>query len=313
MANLRFSPMKTFYPTGDELLAADRDQLAETVLRHLKTYEGGGTVHQPVGGFNRDYYIAVMEGKPKYLGPLPAQPEYGDKQPQVSRRIQEAWQRLVTAGYLMPNTEQPVADWHVITTEGEELLSKLNRYDRWEQIGVDLVKLDLANGGRQFVGGPPTVRRQAIEWVRTKEGQAMLPAGKRAGANNAASFIADSRIDELRKLTSPDYDFQKLIRLCEELNSSYDNGNYHATAMLTRAVLDHVPPIFGKSNFVEVANNYGGQSFKATMQHLDKASRKVSDDHLHGQIRKKDTLPTPQQVWCGQQLDVLLAEIVRIM
>jgi hypothetical protein len=50
MTNQRFSPMKAFYPTADVLLAADRDQLAETVLRHLKTYEGGGTVHQPVGG-----------------------------------------------------------------------------------------------------------------------------------------------------------------------------------------------------------------------------------------------------------------------
>jgi hypothetical protein len=303
--------MKAFYPTADELLASDRDQLAETVLRHLKSYEGGGTVHQPVGGFNRSYYIQTMDGTIRMLGPLPTTPEYGDKQPQVSRRVQEAWQRLVTTGYLMHNPGQPNSDWHVITTEGEELLSILNRFERWEQIGVDLVKQDLAAGGRQFVGGPPTVRQQAIEWVRMKEGQAMLPAGKHPGTNNAASFIAESRIEEIRNLASPDFDFQKLIRLCEELNSSYHEGNLYATAMLTRALLDHVPPIFGKKTFTEVANNYGGQSFKATMQHLDNASRKVSDDHLHGQIRKKDTLPTPQQVWCGQQLDVLLAEIVR--
>jgi hypothetical protein len=29
-------------------------------------------------------------------------------------------------------------------------------------------------------------------------------------------------------------------------------------------------------------------------------------------IRQSETLPTPQQVSCGQQLDMLLAEIVRI-
>ena len=140
----------------------------------------------------------------------------------------------------------------------------------------------------------------------------MLLAGKRAGSKDGSSFIADSRIDELRNLASPEFDFQKLIRLCEELNSSYDSGNLYATAMLTRAVLDHVPPIFEKKNFDEVASNYGGKSFKNTMQHLNSASRNVADTHLHQQIRKREALPTPQQVYCGQQLDVLLEEIIRM-
>ena len=52
---MRFSPLKTFFPTADQVLAADPDRLGETLLRHLKTYEGCGTVHQSVGGFNRDY------------------------------------------------------------------------------------------------------------------------------------------------------------------------------------------------------------------------------------------------------------------
>ena len=52
--------------------------------------------------------------------------------------------------------------------------------------------------------------------------------------------------------------------------------------MLTRGLLDHVPPIFGKAKFNEVANNYsgGGRSFKETMHHLENASRKVADAHL---------------------------------
>jgi hypothetical protein len=119
----------------------------------------------------------------------------------------------------------------------------------------------------------------------------------------------------LRELASSEFDFQKLVRLCEELNSSYDNGNYYATAMLTRGVLDHVPPLFGHKTFAEVANNYsgGGRSFKEAMQHLEGAARKISDGHLHMPIRKSETLPTPQQIYCGSQIDVLLAEIVRIM
>jgi hypothetical protein len=62
-----------------------------------------------------------------------------------------------------------------------------------------------------------------------------------------------------------------------------------------------------------VANNYaGGKSFKAIAHHLENMTRKVADAHLHMAIRNSETLPTAQQVNAGQELDVLLAEIVRI-
>ncbi len=132
---------------------------------------------------------------------------------------------------------------------------------------------------------------------------------------NGSAMIAESRLVELRSLVSTDFDFRKVVRLCEEINSSYGMQNYYATAMLIRGLLDHVPPVFGLKAFSEVANNYagGGRSFKETMHHLENASRKVGDAHLHMPIRKSETLPTGQQVNCGQQLDVLLSEIVRIM
>ena len=104
------------------------------------------------------------------------------------------------------------------------------------------------------------------------------------------------------------------MRLCEEINSAYALQSYYATAMLIRGLLDHVAPVFGFKTFSEVANNYagGGRSFKETMHHLENAARKIGDAHLHIPIRKSETLPTAQQVNCGQQLDVLLSEIVRI-
>ena len=143
-----------------------------------------------------------------------------------------------------------------------------------------------------------------------KESQA-----KAAGASSGQlTLIADSRLAELQKLVSSDFDFRKLIRLCEELNTAYREGCYFATAMLMRGLLDHVPPLFGQASFKEVANNYGGggKSFKDTMHHLENAARKVADAHLHMPIRKSETLPTAQQVNFAAQLDVLLAEIVRI-
>jgi hypothetical protein len=131
---------------------------------------------------------------------------------------------------------------------------------------------------------------------------------------DGSTIVADSRLVELRSLVSVDFDFRKLIRLCEEINSTFGLQCYYATAMLIRGLLDHVPPIFGYKTFSEVANNYagGGKSFKETIHHLENASRKVGDAHLHMPIRKSETLPTAQQVNCGQQLDVLLSEIVRI-
>lgn len=255
----------------------------------------------------------MLENQNKGLGPRPPGYEYGTRQAEVTRRVMEAWNWLDKQCLLMPDPS--CQGWHVISTEGKELLSKLARFEKWEKYGPDAIKMDLVNGGRRLVGGTSVVRDLAWEWVRMKEGQAMMPARKHAGSSGGSSFIADSRIDELRKLSSPAFDFQKLIRLCEELNSSYNNGNYYATAMLTRGVLDHVAPLFGKSSFAEVANNYsgGGRSFKETMHHLENSARKIGDMHLHVPIRKSETLPTPQQVYCASQLDVLLSEIVRIM
>lgn len=131
----------------------------------------------------------------------------------------------------------------------------------------------------------------------------------------ALPLISETRLHELRTISVSRLDLRKLIRLCEEINIAYCEECYYATAMLTRAMLDHVPPVFGCSSFSEVTNNYsgGGKSFKETMHHLENAARKIADAHLHMRMRESEALPTAQQVNCGQQLDVLLAEIVRIV
>ena len=157
--------------------------------------------------------------------------------------------------------------------------------------------------GRQRAPGlrPPEVR---IEYspVRPAEG-------------TSSTLVSEKRLAELRVLKPPGFDLQKLIRLCEELNTSFDQGCYLATVMLTRAVLDHVPPIFGMENFREVASNYGGggTSFKGTMERLERTARKIADGYLHVPIRASETLPTHQQVNFGAELDTLIAEIIRVL
>lgn len=126
------------------------------------------------------------------------------------------------------------------------------------------------------------------------------------------SYINVSRVQELQVLSRRAFDFQRLIKLCEELNDAFERGNYLSAGLLVRVIIDHIPPIFGKQNFTEVANNYGGDSFKQSMQHLNISSRKIADSLIHTQIRRSETLPTSNQVDFTNDLDRLLEEIIRV-
>lgn len=126
-------------------------------------------------------------------------------------------------------------------------------------------------------------------------------------------YVDKSRITELQRISST-FDVSKLVALCTELNTCWRGGAVHAVAALVRSIIDHVPPIFQVKTFGEVANNYpGSKSFKDSMQHLAVSARKIGDAHLHTQIRRSEVLPTPTQVDFSRDLDVLLAEIVRIL
>lgn len=132
---------------------------------------------------------------------------------------------------------------------------------------------------------------------------------------NLKKYYVDlSRIEELKSIKSSHFDLTKLITLCEELNIANQNKCYLSIAMLTRSVINHVPPIFSSKTFKEIVNNYkGSKSFKESMEHLENSMRKISDSHLHTTIRKKETLPNFVQVDFSSDLDVLLSEIVRIL
>lgn len=126
-------------------------------------------------------------------------------------------------------------------------------------------------------------------------------------------YVNTDRITELKSLKNVTFSVTKLIRFCEELNIAFYYESYLSTTMLVRAIIDHVPPIFTKSTFIEVANNFGTKSFKDSMKNLNSSSRKISDSHLHTQIRRKEVLPNSNQVDFTNDLDVLLAEVYRIL
>ena len=129
-----------------------------------------------------------------------------------------------------------------------------------------------------------------------------------------SNFVDPDRIIELETLEATRFDLSRLVQICKELNICYSQQCYYATVMLARSILDHIPPIFNMGSFGEIANNYSGtKSFKASMRHLENSSRAIADASLHTQIRNRETLLTATQVNFSNDLDVLLAEIVRLL
>ena len=127
-------------------------------------------------------------------------------------------------------------------------------------------------------------------------------------------YVDKSRLGELGKTTKKEFDLSKLMRMLYEINICHKSECYFGVILLVRAIIDHVPPIFGYRTFSEVANNYSGsKSFKESMKHLEESCRHIADQHLHCQIRKTEVLPNRTQVEFRNDIDVLLAEVVRIL
>jgi hypothetical protein len=117
---MAFRPLKSFFPTADELLRQNLPTLGRILLMHLKSYEGLHTVYQHAG-LNRGYFRAMLENRNVGLGPLPKEPEYGTHQAEVTKRMMEAWNWLERQGFLIRNDQQ-VDDWFIISSEGEKYL-----------------------------------------------------------------------------------------------------------------------------------------------------------------------------------------------
>ena len=127
-------------------------------------------------------------------------------------------------------------------------------------------------------------------------------------------FIDSDRIDELTEINSKSsFDLNGLIRLCEEVNLCFNEECYIAVIMLTRAIIDHIPPIFGESNFKEVYGHHGSKSFREHMNHLNNSMQKIADSYLHTHVRTEESLPNKTHVNYSQGLNVLLSEIIRII
>lgn len=137
---------------------------------------------------------------------------------------------------------------------------------------------------------------------------------KTQGADKGrTAYIDKNTLLRLTKIENKNFDLNRLISFCSELDDNYSLEDYHSCAMLLRAILDHIPPIFGKKNFDDVCAQYGGKSFKDIMKPLNKTAKKIGDDYLHTQISKKVLVTTKTQVDFQANLDTLLNEVAAIL
>lgn len=137
---------------------------------------------------------------------------------------------------------------------------------------------------------------------------------KKPFKNNSITYIEQSRIDELLSIKSKKYDLSKLISLCNELNQCSTIGSIIAVAGLQRTIINHIPPIFGFNDFGQVLAQYKtGKSVKKNMERLLNSMKNISDNHLHSPITNADSLPNMTQVDFSNDLDVLLAEVCKIL
>ena len=123
-------------------------------------------------------------------------------------------------------------------------------------------------------------------------------------------YIDSSVIEVLNKIKNQKYDLSKVIQFCEEINGAFSSGYFLSTSLLIRALLNHIPPIFGQKTFAQVVAQ-SSKSRKELFKPLEEVARGVADLHTHDTIRHKESLPTRKQLEVFQpSIEILLQEIV---
>ena len=131
---------------------------------------------------------------------------------------------------------------------------------------------------------------------------------KRILSNN--SFVEEEVLTKLKKIKNPNFDLSKLIRFIEELNDAYKYGNYLSSILVLRAIINHIPPIFGLSAFSQIVA-HSPKSIKSILARLEDEARPIADLHNHMMIRKLEHLPTKSQIEpYKSSLEILLNEII---
>ncbi|RWO40429.1 MAG: hypothetical protein EOS11_19705 [Mesorhizobium sp.] len=122
-------------------------------------------------------------------------------------------------------------------------------------------------------------------------------------------YVDASTISAMGELSHPEFDFSRLIQMCRELNTAHQSECHISVIFLVRAIIDHIPPIFGENSFAVAANKLP-HSKKKTFLNLQNSSRNIADSYLHQHIRRRENQPTATEVNFSQDLSVVLGEVI---
>lgn len=128
------------------------------------------------------------------------------------------------------------------------------------------------------------------------------------------SYVSSIIFNDLKVLVgSSKLNCEKLISLIDELNAAYANERPYSALALVRAIIDHIPPVFGFTKFSEVQNNWTwGRTDKSYMSKLSDF-RATADDVLHRQISPSVDLigmeDLPPRTWLNRLLQECVQQL----
>lgn len=143
--------------------------------------------------------------------------------------------------------------------------------------------------------------RQVI-FARGSAGQAWRPAPGQPGPYIDAAVAAGLAA----KAAALGFNPAKLTRLISELNDNYSRRNAYAAHALLRALLDHIPPMLGCTDFKAAASSHSWSRTDRSYARKLADFKLQADDALHRQISFKTDLlgmdDMPPRVWVNRIL-----------
>jgi hypothetical protein len=181
--------------------------------------------------------------------------------------------------------------WQV--TVGDEGITPYAGTESLEKYVERTVELVLAASTRSAPAPPPA---SAVPTLDVFGVVAPLMRSVADPPQNGGSYVKVELIDELEQLEGVGWDLTKLVAMLRELNDNVAAGNPYASLALCRAIIDHVPPIFGQAMFSAVVSQVSMS--RTDKQHLKLLAdnRCVSDDVLHRHVSQQPDLIEMQDV-----------------
>ncbi|MBP5896408.1 hypothetical protein [Streptomyces scabiei] len=131
-----------------------------------------------------------------------------------------------------------------------------------------------------------------------------------------ASYVDLALLDDLEQAAATTrWKLHKLLALCRELNDNYAARNPYACAALIRAILDHIPRVFGHADYKELVNKHTFAMKQTDGQHARKLLdfKDIAHDALHRQIGTSVPVLDMHDLPAPMRLNAILHELLTLL